>query len=201
MLQTSDRRKLYDFLANLFAYPDPDTLALLCREIVTAAALIPDGPRPPRLAREQLHSLQAAHAGLFGNYPARSCTPLYGSIYLEGESRLIGQSTQFAAEVYRAEGLALEQWEEPPDYLPIELEFLSFLVAQEDVSRRQGDLTQARESLKKQADFCRALFHSWVFEFCARVAASPNVHPLYRFASELLEHFCRLEEELFDGHD
>lgn len=195
MLPVHVRRRLYDFLATLFAYPDPDSLTLLRREMTLPATFCPWVAPPPRLSMGHLHALQVAHTGLFDDLGA----PLYGAIYLEGESRLIAHSTQFTAEAYRAEGLALEQPEEPPDYLPTELKFLAFLVAQEEQAHARDELAAAREAVKKQADFCRALLHSWVFDFCARVAAAHKAHPLYRFGGELLETFCRLEEDWFES--
>jgi TorA maturation chaperone TorD len=106
----------------------------------------------------------------------------------------MGQTTLHVAEAYRSEGLSLEGSGEPPDFLPTELEFLYYLVEQEEQAlvRRSGP---ARTAVEHQASFCRTLLHPWMPAFCDRLDTDGQAHPLYRWAAGLLRIFCRQEQE------
>lgn len=195
MLHVSERKDIYALLIALFSYPDEELLAALDRgDAARVAGLLPDCPGPPPLqGPERLQALQVAFTDLFINRLGGAPAPPYGSIYIEEEGRLMGTSTLLVGEAYRGEGLAVEGSPEPPDYLATELEFLYYLVDQEQEALRQGDLEVSRSAVRKQADFCRALLHPWVPEFCRRIGDDQGGHPLYRWGAELLERFCRME--------
>jgi TorA maturation chaperone TorD len=107
----------------------------------------------------------------------------------------MGQSTLQVAEAYRAEGLSLEGSGEPPDFLPTELEFLYYLVEQEEQALGRKDAAAARALLGRQASFCRTLLHPWMPAFCGRIEADEQTQPFYRWAAGLLREFCRRELE------
>lgn len=197
MLHVSERKELYAMLSTLFGYPDEELLAALDRgEAARAAGRLADEPEPPTVGGpERLHELQAAFTDLFINRLGGAPAPPYGSVYLEPDARLMGTSSLSVAEAYRGEGLSLENSVEPPDCLATEMEFLYYLVGQEEEALQGGQLEAARTAVRKQADFCRALLHPWVPEFCRRIAEDQAAHPFYRWASGLLERFCRSEGE------
>jgi TorA maturation chaperone TorD len=107
----------------------------------------------------------------------------------------MGQTSLQVAETYRAEGLSLEGSGEPPDFLPTELEFLYYLVEQEEQALGRRDLPAARKAVEQQAGFCRTLLHPWATSFCDRIEADGQSHPFYRWAAGLLREFCRQERE------
>lgn len=107
----------------------------------------------------------------------------------------MGQSSLHVAEAYRTQGLSLEGGGEPPDFLPTELEFLYFLVEQEEQALQRGEVNAAREATRRQADFCRALLHPWIPEFCRRIEEDPQAAPFYRWSATLLERFCQQERQ------
>lgn len=195
MLHVSERKKLYAFLARLFSYPDRELMAALQGgEAAGMARLLPEAPAPPPVESSTVE-LETAYTGLFINRLGGAPAPPYGSVYLERDERLMGQTTLHAAEAYRSEGLSLEGSGEPPDFLPTELEFLYYLVEREEQALRRRDPAAARTALEHQARFCHTLFHPWMPAFCDRLEADDQTHPLYRWAAGLLREFCRQERQ------
>lgn len=199
MLHVSQRKLFYAFLSGLFNYPDEELLSSIDRgEGVRLSGLLPECPEPPALEEKGnalLEELQVAFTDLFINRLGGAPAPPYGSIYLEAEKRLMGVSTLSVAEAFRGEGLSVEDSVEPPDYLATELEFLYFLVEQEEEALGRGEVEAARTAVRKQADFCRALLHPWMPEFCRRITQEQKAHPLYRWGAVLLERFSEVERD------
>jgi len=199
MLHVNERKRFYAFLSSLFSYPDEDLLSALDRgDGIRLADILPGCPEPPALAGEGkalLEELQTAFTDLFINRLGGAPAPPYGSVYLEAEERLMGTSTLSVAEAFRGEGLAVEDSVEPPDYLATELEFLYYLVEMEEEALHRGEAEAARKAARKQGDFCRALLHPWVPEFCRRITMDQGAHSLYRWGAGLLEGFCEAERD------
>jgi len=62
--------------------------------------------------------------------------PPFGSVYLEDEGRMMGESTAEAQRIYRECGLDLSpDFTSPPDHVAAELEFLAYLGFQERTSQ------------------------------------------------------------------
>jgi TorA maturation chaperone TorD len=195
MLHVSERKQLYAFFARIFSYPDQELTAKLRQsEAAEAGRLLPAAPAPPAIDASTVE-LEVAYTDLFINRLGGAPAPPYGSVYLERDERLMGQSTLHVAEAYRSEGLSLEGSGEPPDFLPTELEFLYYLVEQEEQALGRRDLAAARTAVERQATFCRTLLHPWMPAFCDRIEADSQAHPLYRWAAGLLREFCRQERE------
>lgn len=197
MFHVSERKQLYSFFVTLFSYPDEELSAALERgDGERVAGLFPEEPGPPGLAGgARVEELQTAFTELFINRLGGAPAPPYGSVYLESEERLMGVSTLSVAEAYRGEGLSMEGSIEPADYLPTELEFLFFLVELEEEKLLRADVEGARSAARKQADFCRALLHPWVSEFCRRIIDERDAHPFYVWGAGLLKRFCESERD------
>jgi TorA maturation chaperone TorD len=195
MLHVSERKKLYAFLTRIFSYPDRELTASLQQgEAAEVGRLLPAAPVAPAIDTSTVE-LEVAYTDLFINRLGGAPAPPYGSVYLERDERLMGQTTLHVAEDYRSEGLSLEGSGEPPDFLPTELEFLYYLVEQEEQALSRRDLAAARTAVERQASFCRTLLHPWMPSFCDRIEADGQSHPFYRWAAGLLREFCRQERE------
>ncbi len=142
-----------------------------------------------------LKELQIAYTGLFINRLGGAPALPYGSVYLEGEKRLVGESTRRVATAYDAEGLSVQEGDEPPDFLATELEFLYFLLEQEEKALKRQDVAAARATGAKQAGFVQAFLLPWVFTFSDRVQQTPDAHPLYRWGAALLARFFHHERQ------
>jgi len=197
MLHVSERKQLYRFLAGLFAYPDPELVAALARgEGMEAARLTGINDTPPTLPDDEpLADLEAGFTDLFINRLGGVPAPPYGSIYLEQAGILMGASTLKVLDAYRREGLSLEGSGEPPDYLATELEFLYYLVGQEEEALQERQVETARDFSLKQRAFLSELLMPWLPVFCRRLETAPGGHPLYRWGGRLLRRFGELEEQ------
>lgn len=197
MLHVSERKQLYRFLAGLFAYPDQELVTALARgEAAEAAQLTGLDDIPPSLPDDDpLAELEAGFTDLFINRLGGVPAPPYGSIYLEQAGILMGASTLKVLDAYRREGLSLEGSGEPPDYLATELEFLYYLVGQEEEALQGRQMETARDFSLKQRTFVSELLTPWLPVFCRRLEAAPGGHPLYLWGGRLLRRFGELEED------
>ncbi|MGE3276840.1 MAG: molecular chaperone [Vicinamibacterales bacterium] len=136
-----------------------------------AAALAGSGPPDPEFTR------------LFVNAPGGVPAPPYASWYLDGA--LLGASSAWVADAYRAQGLDATGAGEPPDYLSAELEFVYFLVRHELAARSTGDAEALADVLAVEREFIHDHMARWVPTFVTRLRrATPG--PLYAAAADLL---------------
>lgn len=202
MLHISARKRLYAFFSSLFAYPDAELLAQLTpANLEELVVLVPGSdPLPNLSAKNLLEELQVGFTGLFINRLGGAPAPPYGSVYLEDSGRLAGPTTLAVAATYRGEGLAVEGSPEPPDYLATELEFLYFLIQQEEAALTGRDIPAARIATSKQSNFFFSYLHPWVGEFCRRVLADEQTPELYRWGASLLARFSEIEQRWLEKH-
>lgn len=137
--------RTYRALAALLSYPTPD-LQAATEEIaatLTAEALVPAAqPLLQELATQDIYDLQERYVSLFDRGRAVS---MHLFEHVHGESRDRGQAMADLLNLYTSHGLETTAGE-LPDYLPLFLEFLSLLPAEE-----------ARELLAEPAGILRAL--------------------------------------------
>jgi TorA maturation chaperone TorD len=96
--------------------------------------------------------------------------PPYGSVYLDGERRVMGDSTISVIGMYRNEGLSgSSDATELPDHVGVELEFMSYLVFKEIKALETSDLRAADEAVEKQERFSVEFLRRWVPPFCERI--------------------------------
>lgn len=96
--------------------------------------------------------------------------PPYGSVYLDGERRVMGDSTMKVIGMYRNEGLSgSADAGELPDHVAVELEFMSYLVFEEIKALETSDLRAAVESVEKQERFSGEFLRRWIPLFCERI--------------------------------
>jgi TorA maturation chaperone TorD len=109
------------------------------------------------------------HARLFVG-PFALLAPPYGSVYLEGERRLMGDSTLVAGECYQEVGLEVAAgFSGTPDHIAVELEFMHFLAVRELNALTAGDLDRAQNFRQKQWAFLERHLAAWVPDFSRSV--------------------------------
>jgi TorA maturation chaperone TorD len=122
-------------------------------------------------AVEDVHqSLCVEHTRLFrGVMPGYGPPPPYESVYRE-EGVLMGKST---VEVQRKYGEACvcmpAEYNEPPDYIGLELDFMRFLTEGETESWRNGARDNALAYLNTERDFLSEHIMKWIPGFCDKV--------------------------------
>lgn len=155
----------YRALALMLSYPSADLQALAGEALaaIEAEALVPApirralGKLALRLASEDLFALQEDYVWLFDRSRTLSLN-LYEHVH--GESRERGQAMVALLELYRSKGLELSSGE-LPDHLPVFLEFLSTLPADEAASllgEAAHVIAALGERLHKRDSLYRAVF-------------------------------------------
>ena len=96
--------------------------------------------------------------------------PPYGSIYLDNERTVMGPSTMETIQFYEEEGLARDEgFNELPDHIAVELEFMYFLVFREAEALQKGESGRAEVYRQKQEDFRSRFLDKWVPALCGNM--------------------------------
>ncbi len=196
MLEIDLRQDLYGFFSRVFSYPDQALLETLVKDMTLVANSLSAGSQQ-LLSVPSLRELEVSYTELFISRLGGVPVPPYGSVYLEDERQLMGQTSLCVQRAYEDEGLSHPEGGEPPDFIATELEFLYYLVGREIDALVQEDLNAARIAHQRQVDFCHTLLQPWIKKFCLRILQAADAAPLYRWSAEMLMLFCCLEEELY----
>ena len=151
LMQAAQRQSdAYRLLAACFSQPDREmfveenlcaNLAGLMQEISLPAVGEACRRMAQCLAENNQEELLIEYSALFLGPFGAPAHP-YGSVYLEQERKLMGDSTMEVLKLYAQSGVTYEG-DEPPDHIAIELEFMSFLegkIAQAISESNQADL-------------------------------------------------------------
>ena len=130
--------------------------------------------------KTDLTTLQVDYAALFVG-PAELLACPFGSIHLEKDHQLLGETTAMVQRLDRQAGLQLDQEANMvPDHIAVELEFLHYLLIKRTQSKEQG-LTE-----------CLTTFLTHCFRpFAQRLSAQMITHArtdFYRIVGKMLQH-------------
>ncbi|HSO59620.1 MAG TPA: molecular chaperone TorD family protein [Desulfobacterales bacterium] len=169
------RATTYKLLAECYYPPVDATLhhvRLLSRSLAAAcppAAEAADRMEAAWQTHEVIDELSIDHARLFVG-PFALLAPPYGSVYLEEDRRLMGDSTLAVGECYREVGLEVAAgFNGTPDHIAAELEFMHFLVIKELEALAGGDLVRAQHFRQKQRTFLERHLAAWAPDFSRSV--------------------------------
>jgi TorA maturation chaperone TorD len=99
--------------------------------------------------------------------PAELKAPPYGSVYLEKGRHVMGVSTMEVASQYRTLGLTIDDdFEELPDHIAVELEYMYYLSFRAVEALRRGEPDKARYYTDAQENFSERFMRPWVTDFC-----------------------------------
>jgi len=141
---------------------------------------------------EEPESLLLDYTRLFLG-PAHVVAKPYGSVWLEGENTLMGDSTMAVQELYHEGGFEIDEgFRELPDHIAAELEFLYLLIYRENEGHRNGEpeALKAATTLKKR--FLDGQLGLWLGPFTAAVKGSAQ-SGFYRQLAELTDRFVKME--------
>lgn len=113
--------------------------------------------------------LRVEYARLFVG-PFELKAPPYGSVYIDGERRVMGDSTMEVIGMYQEEGLSKSnEFGDLPDHIAVELEFMSFMIYKEIEAMKKSDFKTALEFVGKQERFLSGFLGRWVKPFCDKI--------------------------------
>ena len=158
-----NRRDAYKLLSACYYLPEEETRATLAElEQAMAGEYAEAAEHVSRMMGEtEIEQLKIDYARLFVG-PFKLLAPPYGSVYLDGGRRVMGDSTLDAQKRYREVGLDISgEIERVPDHIAIELEFMYYLVFKEIEALGNSDVENAVDCLEKQQGFLEDHLGVW----------------------------------------
>ncbi len=181
----------YRFLAVCFYLPQKEVFAeenLLENLTLSLKKVCPEaapfsmkmGEALPRYSSEDL---SIEYAKLFvGPYELKA--PPYGSVYLDRERRVMGDSTMEVIKAYEEQGLSIDnEFREVPDHISVELEFMYYLTCQEVEALKNAERKKALKWIEPQEAFPNSFLRPWVPDFCTRIKEGTD-NEFYRALSD-----------------
>lgn len=162
-----NRSDAYKLLSACYYLPEEDTLGKLAQlEEAMGGVCAEAAEHVSDMGGEtEIEQLRIDYSKLFVG-PFKLLAPPYGSVYLEGGRRVMGESTLDAHNRYREVGLDISgDLKEVPDHIAIELEFMYYLVLKEIEAIGNSDFENALDYLNKQKGFLEDHLGVWVSEF------------------------------------
>ncbi len=178
------RARAYLWFARAFSYPDKERyeeMRILAQELIDLEELKDEMERwMDQLDSLNFQDVEADFVNLFISGFPTTIAPPYESVY-RNNGLVMGPTTEDVIEMYAKYQLEPAEESSLPDSLPIELEFIAFLLENYPDSR---DLTY----------FFREHILSWIDEFLDRVGDSGI--PLFVTLSRMLRKFIDQEKDL-----
>ncbi len=140
------------------------------------------------LTSDALELLRVDFSRLFVG-PFKLPAPPYGSVYLDGGGRIMGDSTIAVRKQYQEEGLEISL-KEVPDHIAIELEFMYYLIVKEMGTLKSGNNEAAADCEEKQLFFLSEYLGSWVPQFAGAVEKGARTE-FYRALARATQSFVQ----------
>ena len=124
----------------------------------------------------------------------------YGSIWLEGQNTVMGDSTMAVQKLYEQGGFDMnEDFREVPDHIAVELEFLYLLIYRENEAARNGEPEALRAMAALRKHFLEEHLGRWIGPFTSAVIAGAQCG-FYRRLAELSDRFVKMELKHSQAH-
>jgi len=192
----------YRFLSACFCLPKRDlflrenllknltnALGQICPE---AAAFSSEMGKAFLEAEEE--ELTVEYARLFvGPYELKA--PPYGSVYLDGGRRVMGDSTMEVVRIYEKAGLVMDkEFKELPDHIAVELEFMYYLIYKEAEALEKSEREKALALREIRNHFFDNYFSPWFPSFCEKIKETTDNH-FYIALADCLSTFVSKKRE------
>lgn len=153
--------------------------------------------------RHTSEDLSVEYARLFvGPYALKA--PPYGSVYLDRERRVMGDSTMEVMQIYQKEGLSIDdQFKELPDHISVELEFMYYLAHKELEALKASETREVHRLTETQKLFLSKFLKPWVPPFCENIKKGTD-NEFYRALADCLLTFVtrsQASENLSEFHE
>ena len=120
----------------------------------------------------------------------------YGSVYLDDERKVMGDSTFDVKNRYREAGLdTANNFKDAPDHIAAELEFMYYLIFKEVEAFANADVETAIGFIQKQKSFLEDHLMAWVPEFAANITEHAET-PFYQNLARATESFLKKNYEI-----
>ena len=171
ILHETARQDIYRNLADCYHLPKrtiPTKLKILAEQLssLSSKAVSSVGLMQAEINQmDNLEQLRVDFTRLFiGPYSLPA--PPYGSIYLEKERKIMGDSTMDVKARYEHFGLGLsKEFKDVPDHIASELEFMFFLIYNEIDMIRADEPEQTCGFISEQISFLYDHLNMWISDF------------------------------------
>jgi TorA maturation chaperone TorD len=120
--------------------------------------------------------LSVEYARLFVG-PFELKAPPYGSVYLDGERRVMGNSTMEVIKLYEETGLVMDKdFKELPDHIAVELEFMYYLIYKEVEALEKSEKDKALAFEETRNHFFNRFLSPWIPPFCEKIKETTDNH-------------------------
>ena len=198
--QETARSLVYRRLADAFRLPSQDLPAVLTGLESSLARLCSDASEDIARLKQSYQTelgkcaLEIDYAMLFVG-PFLAPSPPYGSVYLEGNRRLMGNSTVDVRQHYLSLGLDLSpDFKEAPDHISAELEFMHVLIGQGMDAIEIADYRLLTDCVQHQQIFLEKHIGAWVPDFADKVIEYAQTG-YYRHLAAVLQTFITEDME------
>ena len=115
----------------------------------------------------------------------------YGSVYLDGERKIMGDSTCDVRNRYMEVGLDVaSNFKDTPDHITAELEFMYFLIFKEIEAFANSNTEMVISFIQKQKSFLEDHLLSWVPQFTVNIIENAKT-PFYKNLARATEMFLK----------
>ncbi len=171
----SSRMKAFRFLSDCYFLPDSgltekmENLEINMAQVCESALEWVRDMRKEFEAGAELEQLKVDFSKLFVGPYELSAAP-YGSVYLDDERKMMGDSTLDVKNRYRESGLdTATNFKDAPDHITAELEFMHYLIFKEIQAFANADTETAIGFIQRQKSFLEDHLMAWVPEFADRI--------------------------------
>lgn len=200
------RGDCYRFLSACFYYPKKEifiqeglfeNLTGAFKKVCPDAAIF-SGKMAETILNYTNEELLIDYSNLFvGPYELKA--PPYGSVYLDSERRVMGNSTMETLKIYQEKGLNIDNdFREMPDHIAVELEFMYYLTYSEAEALEKNEAGTALDFLRTQEIFLNKFLGQWAPIFCKKIIEGTDNKFYSALAGCLLTYLsaCNLPENI-----
>lgn len=184
------RRDSYKLISACYYLPEEDTIQKLAELTeIMGGVCVEAAKHVSNMGTEtDIEQLRIDYSKLFVG-PFELLAPPYGSVYLEGERKVMGDSTIDARNRYEEVGLDISGGlKEAPDHIAIELEFMYYLIFKEIEAIGNSDFESIMGYLEQQKGFLEDHLGRWVEPFTEVMKANAQTG-FYRGLADMTSDF------------
>ena len=192
----SSRMETFRLLSDCYFLPVPglseklENLEINMADVCEPAAESIQNMRKEFETHTNLEPLKVDFSKLFVG-PYKLFAAPYGSVYLNGERKIMGDSTLEVKNRYREAGLdTAKNFKDAPDHISAELEFMYYLIFKEVEAFSNSDAETAMNFVQKQKSFLEDHLMAWVPEFAGSIIEYAE-NPFYQNLAKATEAFLK----------
>ena len=192
----SSRMETFLLLSDCYRLPDQTLLEKInhpenhLANFSESISLVVKQMRSESDANTLIEQLKIDHSKLFVG-PYNLLAPPYGSVYLDGERKIMGDSTLDVIRRYREAGLqTADSFKDAPDHISAELDFMYYLIFKELEAISGSDIQSAIGYVLMHQAFLEDHLMAWTHEFAASIKKHAE-NPFYPRLAETTETFLK----------